>query len=478
MATPPVQQPQVPFTVSAPATAVSTPTHQMQVPSPLTETTNAGQAGRSLRKRAATGASFAEPPSPGDDDDDEDGGVSPDRTTRSGTAFANRPRWMPKLKLKVTEGSDGRRQSFLGPYDRDLDSEDDELAFEEHFLLRLPPGKDCDRLKEIVAKKGAASDIWFKFKDNRRAVFHIGDTLHPAKLVDLPCILESSKTLDNKHMFKVADIGQMLVVEDTILPNEEALLSMKKSYNPNDHLWPHGITPPLRHVRKRRFRKRLNRQAIEVVELEVSRLLAEEKHCTRVDERVIDDAVEDLSDSEYIAQVFPPEVTMESDGGEGKEENDDDLFAAAIEQALQDASDEDEEDSEDSDEDGDEGDEGGSVSGSGSGSGSGSDEDEDDEEYSGAMKLVGDEIKQLQAAIMKKNEDIAKVTNNALKNRFINAVAKMSADLEGKLVLREQMLAEHRAQREREAQEEGEEIEEEEDGGGGDEFFNETMDMS
>ena len=41
----------------------------------------------------------------------------------------------------------------------------------------------------------------------------------------------------------------------------------------DDYIWPHGITPPLRHVRKRRFRKRLSRRAIEVVEEQVEDLL-------------------------------------------------------------------------------------------------------------------------------------------------------------------------------------------------------------
>ena len=45
--------------------------------------------------------------------------------------------------------------------------------------------------------------------DSRRAVFHIGNSLYSAKLVDLPCIVESQKTLDNKAMFKVADICQV-----------------------------------------------------------------------------------------------------------------------------------------------------------------------------------------------------------------------------------------------------------------------------
>jgi TATA-binding protein-associated factor Taf7 len=45
--------------------------------------------------------------------------------------------------------------------------------------------------------------------DSRRAVFHIGNSTYSAKLVDLPSIIESQKTLDNKQMFKVADICQV-----------------------------------------------------------------------------------------------------------------------------------------------------------------------------------------------------------------------------------------------------------------------------
>lgn len=52
----------------------------------------------------------------------------------------------------------------------------------------------------------------------------------------------------------------MLVVEDATLANEDALLSNKRAFNTNEFIWPHGVTPPLQHVRKRRFRKRLNRQ--------------------------------------------------------------------------------------------------------------------------------------------------------------------------------------------------------------------------
>lgn len=123
------------------------------------------------------------------------------------------------------------------------------------------------------------SSSFILYVDSRRAVFHIGTSTYSAKLVDLPCIAESQKTLDNKQMFKVADIcqvgdssiqcsyhcgvlmqpaSQMLVVENKI-DNDEPV-SNQRTFNIDEFIWPHGITPPLHHVRKRRFRKRVNRR--------------------------------------------------------------------------------------------------------------------------------------------------------------------------------------------------------------------------
>lgn len=67
----------------------------------------------------------------------------------------------------------------------------------------------------------------------------------------------------------------MLLVEDKI-PSEDALGSNNKAFNIDDFIWPHGISPPLHHVRKRRFRKRVNKRTIESVEQEVERLLEED----------------------------------------------------------------------------------------------------------------------------------------------------------------------------------------------------------
>lgn len=153
------------------------------------------------------------------------------RKTRSSTYRASGNRnFQPKLKLKLSEKAAAQApgMSFLGPYDRELDSDDEDLVFEEQFILRMPPGEDCEKLRKMVTSREFTNDVWFKFKgahtmyhpsdisspliryaDSRRAVFHIGNNLYSAKLVDLPCIIESQKTLDNKQMFKVADICQV-----------------------------------------------------------------------------------------------------------------------------------------------------------------------------------------------------------------------------------------------------------------------------
>ena len=85
-----------------------------------------------------------------------------DRTTRSATLHT-RPRFQPKLKLKVSERQ-ASGTSFLGPYDRELDSDDEDLAFEEQFILRMPAGPDCERLRAMVESREVTKDVWFKFK--------------------------------------------------------------------------------------------------------------------------------------------------------------------------------------------------------------------------------------------------------------------------------------------------------------------------
>ncbi|XP_017305259.1 transcription initiation factor TFIID subunit 7-like [Diaphorina citri] len=82
-----------------------------------------------------------------------------------------------------------------------------------------------------------------------------------AKVVDLPTIIESLKTIDRKNFYKTADICQMMICKEeddrgTSDEEEERLFKNKKDNKVDKKfLWPHGITPPMKNVRKRRFRK-------------------------------------------------------------------------------------------------------------------------------------------------------------------------------------------------------------------------------
>jgi len=55
----------------------------------------------------------------------------------------------------------------LGVYDRELDTDEEEIEFEEQFILRMPEGEPSEKLREMVKEKGAKKgleDVWFKFK--------------------------------------------------------------------------------------------------------------------------------------------------------------------------------------------------------------------------------------------------------------------------------------------------------------------------
>ena len=87
------------------------------------------------------------------------------------------------------------------------------------------------------------------------------------RLVDLPCILESHKTFDSKQFYKIADVCQMLVVEDLeVAAANEKTKTKDKGKQAADgtaaqqnYFWKHGLTPPMRNVRKKRFRRRAAR---------------------------------------------------------------------------------------------------------------------------------------------------------------------------------------------------------------------------
>jgi len=65
--------------------------------------------------------------------------------------------------------------------------------------------------------------------------------------------------------------------EDFLLSDEDEKIKTFKKKEPNKvdkkYLWPHGVTPPLKNVRKRRFRKTLRKKYVEAPEIEKEVLL-------------------------------------------------------------------------------------------------------------------------------------------------------------------------------------------------------------
>lgn len=194
-----------------------------------------------------------------------------------------------KTKAKPAAPTRKRRHEAGSGYDSEASDREDDPAIEEQFILRMPPGPDCDYLREVIERRelNVTSDVWMKFKDPRRAVVSVRGNMYGATLVDLPCIIESSKTLDKKNIFKTADICQMLLVGGRIQREED---TWELPTRIQDITYPHGITPPMQHVRRRRFRKRISNRTIEAVESEVDRLLRDDENAADSKFQLIDAA--------------------------------------------------------------------------------------------------------------------------------------------------------------------------------------------
>lgn len=126
-----------------------------------------------------------------------------------------------------------------------------------------------------------------------------GETQSTASLVDLPCLVESYKTLDHVNIFKSNNVSQMIVAH----PNNEMDLEQTKDFEKNfrkittKELKPkemfketkagskaaskekrmmtrvryeslHGLTPPTKFIRQRFFRKKIMFEKGKVTETE------------------------------------------------------------------------------------------------------------------------------------------------------------------------------------------------------------------
>ncbi|GMH25109.1 hypothetical protein Nepgr_026952 [Nepenthes gracilis] len=130
---------------------------------------------------------------------------------------------------------------------------------EEQFILRVPPSVS-ERIERLLNENPSSSedkelDLSFS-EDGRSGTFVIGNDQFPASLLDLPCVVESYKSYDDNVLIKTADIGQMIMVREEGEPA------------PDTVEYRHGLTPPMRDARRRRFRREpdLNPELVQRVE--------------------------------------------------------------------------------------------------------------------------------------------------------------------------------------------------------------------
>ncbi|EFW22346.1 hypothetical protein D8B26_000957 [Coccidioides posadasii str. Silveira] len=263
--------------------------------------------------------------------------------------FSAKP--LPSIRLK-SRGEPPRRPKGVG-YDSEASDTEIDPALEEEFVLRMPPGEDCDYVRQAVEEKRfgprsqGGADISFKAltRDARRATVTVRGKMYAASMVDLPCIVEGMKSWDKRAFYKSADICQMLLVLGPIKSEDEArTYPLPKDVEESTHQYAHGLTPPMRWVRKRRFRKRISNRTIEAVELEVARLLKDDAAAIKPPEFEVMDSNQYMREESAYKEEYDDEQDAEGEVDEtaymqpGTQEDMADLFeddlAAEMEAAL------------------------------------------------------------------------------------------------------------------------------------------------
>lgn len=136
---------------------------------------------------------------------------------------------------------------------------------DEQFILRVPPSV-AERIDRLLSENPSSEDkLDLSFsEDGKTGSFVIGDEHFPASLLNLPCIVESYKTYDDNVLIKSADIGQMIMVREEGDPVPDVV-----EYR-------HGLTPPMRDARRRRFRREpdLNPELVRRVEKDLQNIMS------------------------------------------------------------------------------------------------------------------------------------------------------------------------------------------------------------
>lgn len=147
---------------------------------------------------------------------------------------------------------------------------DGPVELESQFILRLPPVPAASLRATVASGVSLKDRLNIQVEpDMRHGKVRFDGWSLPAKIVDLPTVIESHKTLDKKNFYKTADICQMMICKEEVDAEQPELDEGKKGKDRDKRfLCPHGITAPLKNVRKKRFRKTLKKKFVDVPEIE------------------------------------------------------------------------------------------------------------------------------------------------------------------------------------------------------------------
>ena len=153
---------------------------------------------------------------------------------------------------------------------------------EQQFILRLPQHVAESIDADLISSAQMKQKLNIVINSDMRHMDVIYDGLaYRGRLVDLPNIIEVQKTTDKTNFCKSGNICQMLICEDgdqKYDANEPAPSSpdeksnskgvMKKILHDKRYIHQHGITPPMKNVRKKRFRKCLLNNGLDYSSIE------------------------------------------------------------------------------------------------------------------------------------------------------------------------------------------------------------------
>ncbi|CAA9957741.1 hypothetical protein P3342_001584 [Pyrenophora teres f. teres] len=203
-------------------------------------------------------------------------------------------------------------------YDSEAEEAEADPAIESQFVLRMKPGPDCDLLRKSIEEKTIGKSVsqggpgvHFRFfdREGRRAMLTIQNRIYAATMVELPAVIESLKSWNKKDWVKTADVCQMLLVLDEVKNEEEAKKYPLPSYiSPDTHRFPHGLTPPMKWARKRRFRPRKSYIDVERAEAQMNRLLAEDENAHATKFEMVDSEAESSEESSSEEEVDDEEM--------------------------------------------------------------------------------------------------------------------------------------------------------------------------